>query len=368
METHPLTAKNWLYVALAALVIGFLFVAPFLGVIALAALLAFLFQGFYQRFLNTFRPGTAATLTFMVAFAVVVIPVILVGIFTVFQLGQLAAVITAAFGGNISSLPEFVQQIIASVNSLAAPLLGQENVINSQGVLEFLRNTVPGVIGAVTGFIASLLGGIPYAIILFLMFIFLFFEFLLYGKKITESVVALSPFQPEVTRMYLARVGMMAEAMTKGQLVMSVIIATLASLTLSFFFNLWDYFFLMTVVFSFFNLIPLGAGIVVYPIIIIAMLTGAVWPGIAALVIVTAVSNLESFMRPKFIPKSITLTNGLTMLAAFGGIALYGLIGVIYGPIIMIIIVTSIQMYLDYYKEFPAWKKKATTPALKLQK
>ena len=54
------------------------------------------------------------------------------------------------------------------------------------------------------------------------------------------------------------------------------------------------------------------------------------------------------------------LTNGLTMLAAFAGIALYGLVGVVYGPIIMIVIVTSIQMYLDYYQELPRWKKKVT--------
>jgi predicted PurR-regulated permease PerM len=52
------------------------------------------------------------------------------------------------------------------------------------------------------------------------------------------------------------------------------------------------------------------------------------------------------------------------MLAAFGGIALYGLLGVIYGPIIMIIIVTSIQMYLDYYQELPSWKKKANKTAV----
>ena len=89
------------------------------------------------------------------------------------------------------------------------------------------------------------------------------------------------------------------------------------------------------------------------------MLFGDFWPAVGALIVISAVSNLESFLRPKFIPKSITLTNGLTMLAAFGGIALYGLLGVVYGPIIMIIIVTSIQMHLDYYQELPRWKQKA---------
>jgi predicted PurR-regulated permease PerM len=115
----------------------------------------------------------------------------------------------------------------------------------------------------------------------------------------------------------------------------------------------------MTVAFAFFNLIPLGAGIIAYPIIIVGMVLGAFWPGVVALILISIVSNLESFLRPKFIPKSITLTNGLTMLAAFGGISLFGLLGVVYGPIIMIIVVTSIQMYLDYYDDLPKWRQKA---------
>ena len=163
--------------------------------------------------------------------------------------------------------------------------------------------------------------------------------------------------------MYLARVGLMANAMSKGELMISVIVATLEAATLAFFFGIWDYFLLMTVAFSLFNLVPLGAGILFYPIIFIFMLFGQFWPAIGALIVVTAVSNIESFLRPKFIPKSITLTNGLTMLAAFGGIALYGVIGVVYGPIIMIVIVTSIQMYLDYYQELPRWKRKANKNA-----
>jgi predicted PurR-regulated permease PerM len=61
-----------------------------------------------------------------------------------------------------------------------------------------------------------------------------------------------------------------------------------------------------------------------------------------------AVANLDAVIRPRIIPKTITLSPGLTMLAAFGGITLFGLVGVVYGPIIMIVIVTSIEMYLQF--------------------
>lgn len=357
MKTHPLTAKNWFVVALIALVLGVLFIAPFLGVVALAALIAFLFYGTYERMARRIKPGIAATLTFLFSLVIVVVPIILIGVFTAFQLAELAANLTTAFNGDFSSLPSVVQNFINDLNKLVAPIAGTDVAISGQGIVEFLRNTLPGLLQGVASFITGVIGNIPMAIILTIMYIFLFYEFLVFGKKIHASIIALSPFQPEVTRMYLARVGLMANAMAKGQLVIALILGSLEAAAICFFFNAWEFFVLMTVAFSFFNLIPLGAGVVAYPIVIIGMLMGSFWPGIGALIAISIISNLESFLRPKFIPKSITLTNGLTMLAAFAGISMFGLLGVVYGPIIMIIIVTSIQMYLDYYQDLPTWKK-----------
>ena len=359
METHPLTARNWLVVALVSLGIGVWFVSPFLGIIALAALMAFLFHGTYSRLTRRLRAGSAATLTFLFSLAVVLVPVFLVVVVTSFQVGKLVIDITNTFGTNFSSLPAALQTVVYNINDTARAIGADKQLITSQGLLEFLKNTLPGVLRAVTEILTGFVGSVPFMIILAIMYIFLFYEFLVYGKKIVSSIVALSPFQPEVTHMFLARVGLMANAMAKGQLVMAVIIALLEALALTFFFGWWEYFLLLSVVFTVFNLIPLGAGIVAYPLVFAMLIVGQLWPAIGALIVITIVSNLESVLRPKFIPKSITLTNGLTMLAAFGGISLYGLLGVVYGPIIMIIIVTSIQMYLDYYQELPRWKRKA---------
>jgi len=359
METHPLTARNWLIVALIAIALGVWFVFPFLSVIAIAALMAFLFYPTYERLHRKRKAGTSATLTFLFTLLVVLLPLILVGIFTVFQLSRLVTDITNTFGGDFDSLPAALQATIGHINAAAAQLGADKELITAQGVADFLKATLPEILRNITTFVTDLVGGIPQTIILAIMYIFLFYEFLVFGKKITGSIVALSPFQPDVTRMYLARVGLMANAMAKGELLISLIVALLEAATLAFFFDWWGYYLLMTVLFTLFNLVPLGAGILIYPLVFAYMIFGSFWPALGALIVVTIVANIESFLRPKFIPKSITLTNGLTMLAAFGGIALYGVIGVVYGPIIMIIIVTSIQMYLDYYQELPRWKRKA---------
>lgn len=363
MKTHPLTSKNWLYVALAAVGVGIWFAWPFLSVIALAMLFSFLFYGVYTRLLRHMRGGAAATLTLLWSVVVLVIPVILILIFTLLQLVHLANDLTATYGASGATLPSAVQAFISWVNTTVGPLVGSNNIITSDGVLTFLKTSLPDLINGLVGFATTFIGGIPTAIALTVMYLFLFFECLIYGKKITQTVVALSPFQPDITRMFLARIGLMANAMAKGQLLISFIISLMSATILSVCLGLGEYFFLMVVAFTALNLVPLGCGIVVIPITIIAILFGNVWGGIIALVLYLVVANLDDFIRPHIIPKSITLTPGLTAVSAFSGIALFGLIGVVYGPIIMIVVVTAVQMYLDYYDKQPKWRKKPNSSA-----
>lgn len=361
MKTHPLTSKNWLYVALAAVVLGILFVWPFLSVIALAMLIAFLFNGVYTRLSRHMKAGAAATLTLLWSILVLVIPVILILVFTLLQLTHLANDLAATFGDNGATMPAAVQTFVNWVNTTIGPVVGADTVITNDGIATFIKTALPDLINGVVSFVSSFIGGIPTAIALTVMYLFLFFECLVYGKKITGSVIALSPFQPDITRMFLARVGLMANAMAKGQLLISFIISVLSSLILTFCLGLGDYFFLMVVAFTVLNLVPLGCGIIVIPLTLGAMLFGNFWGGLIAFLLYLVVSNLDDFIRPFIIPKSITLTPGLTALSAFGGIALFGLIGVVYGPIIMILVTTAIQMYLDYYNEQPKWRKRANS-------
>ncbi|MES2630629.1 MAG: AI-2E family transporter [Patescibacteria group bacterium] len=359
MKTHPLTSKNWLYVALVAVLVGIWFAWPFLSVIALALLMAFLFNGVYNKLAGKMKNGAAAILTLLWSVLIVVVPIFIILIFTFIQLVNLAAGLTETFTADNAAVPASVQAFIDWVNTTIGPILGTATVVTGDGITTFLKTALPDVLSGIVGFVSSFLGGIPVTIALTVMYIFLFYESLVYGKKIHGSVVALSPFQPDITRMFLARIGLMATAMAKGQLVISFIISLLSTLILTICLGLGDYFFLMLVSFTVLNLVPLGCGIIVIPITFAAMFFGDFWGGLIAFLLYLVVANLDDVIRPFFIPKTITLTPGLTALSAFGGVVLFGLIGVVYGPIIMIIIVTAVQMYLDYYDKEPKWRKKA---------
>ncbi|MCB0314762.1 MAG: AI-2E family transporter, partial [Calditrichaeota bacterium] len=49
-------------------------------------------------------------------------------------------------------------------------------------------------------------------------------------------------------------------------------------------------------------------------------------------------------------PKETELNSALILLSAFGGLNLFGFLGIIYGPVIMIFLVTTIEIYLEHYR------------------
>lgn len=331
---------------LIALIGGFLFIFPYISVVCLAALMAFLFFPLYEKFTRWMKnSGIAASATFILSIIFVLVPIAITLILTVSQLSSLAVTVTDQLSQHGSTVPDVVSGAVGGINAAIAPFNGNEAIITDQGVSEFLRTAVPAIAATVTRMLLGIVGSIPVMVILSIMYIILFVEFLINGRKILSIITRLSPFDKATTSLYLQRVGLMTNAMAKGQLLISLIISVLSAALLMIL-GLGDYFFLMVVVFTILNLVPLGCGIIVMPIAIIAILLGNVVPGLIVLILYILVSNLDSVIRPKIMPKGAHLSAGLTMLAAFGGITYFGLLGVVYGPIIMILIVTTIDLYL----------------------
>jgi predicted PurR-regulated permease PerM len=76
--------------------------------------------------------------------------------------------------------------------------------------------------------------------------------------------------------------------------------------------------------------------------------TGNIWQGILVLSFHFAVvTNIDNVLRPHLVPKDARLNSALTILSVFAGISMFGFLGVIIGPVIMIMITTTVHMYLQ---------------------
>jgi predicted PurR-regulated permease PerM len=65
------------------------------------------------------------------------------------------------------------------------------------------------------------------------------------------------------------------------------------------------------------------------------------------------VTNIDNLLRPFLVPREARLDPALMLLAVFAGIAMFGAWGIIVGPAVMIVIVTTINVYLAVFKGIP---------------
>jgi predicted PurR-regulated permease PerM len=141
--------------------------------------------------------------------------------------------------------------------------------------------------------------------------------------------------------------------MTKGMVKGQFIIAFLQGLTDASLLaagGLSDLFFFFLILLTAFSIIPLGGGVIAIPIGVVMLLTGHVWQGLLVIIgHIIIVTNIDNVLRPKLVPKDAKLDGALTILAVFAGIKIFGFLGIVIGPVLMIIITTTVKVFIDVF-------------------
>ena len=163
-----------------------------------------------------------------------------------------------------------------------------------------------------------------------------------------EQLATLVPFPPDITQLYLDKIQLMIVAMFKGPFLLAILAGM--AMGLVFIIAGVPYVFFLTILSMFLALLPMiGISLIAWPVGIILILSGQVWQGIFVIaVFILIVANIDTVLRPRLVPKGAYLNPALLMLSVFGGLSLLGFIGIIYGPVIMILLVTSIEVYTKY--------------------
>jgi len=179
----------------------------------------------------------------------------------------------------------------------------------------------------------------------FFTYLFLLFFLFPLQRKIPELISELSPLSNEVDYLLMNKALAMAQSMIRGTFVIAVIQGAVGGIML--FLVGVPYAMFWTLLMIVMGIIPVvGATTVLYPAAILLMATGAFWPG-AILMLVTTfiVTNIDNVLRPQLVSKEAELHPALVLIAVLGGIKVFGLIGVIYGPVIMILLTTMLSVF-----------------------
>jgi predicted PurR-regulated permease PerM len=163
-----------------------------------------------------------------------------------------------------------------------------------------------------------------------------------------QDILDLVPFPKEITQLFLDKFNLMIIAMFKGIFVISFLQGL--AMGLVFWIAGVPYVFFLTILCIILSLVPVvGISLVAWPVGILLILNNQTWQGVfVILTFIIVVGNIDTVLRPRLVPKEAYLNPALIILSVFGGLQLLGIIGVLYGPVIMILLVTCIDVYSKY--------------------
>jgi predicted PurR-regulated permease PerM len=334
-----------------AIIFGAYFLRGYFILIVVAAVGAQLYTPLFNRLTKRFGAGVAAALTLLAALGSVAIPVALFILLAVVQITHMVkSVANWVAGTDLTALGD---QILRAVNEVLARMPFVHVTVTQESLRRSITTVAQHIGQWFLGFLQTTAGSVVGAIASAIILLYVFLALLVNREKVITLIRRLNPLGEDVTDLYLAKMGAMVRGTVTGQFVIAACqgVAGAASIYIAGF---HDGFFIFAILLTALSIIPLGGGIVTIPFGIGMALFGNVAGGIFVVVWhLVVVTNIDNFLRPILVPKAARLNPALMLLAVFSGIAMFGFWGIVIGPVLMIVIVTTISVYLAVYKGIP---------------
>ena len=193
-------------------------------------------------------------------------------------------------------------------------------------------------------------GLLEFVINLFVMF-FTMFYFFMDGQALIKRLKYLSPIRDDYEEMIVSRFLLISRATVFGTVIIGLIQGTIGALALLIFgIKLWLLWGFIMVILA---LIPfMGAWLVLIPAGIIQIITGHVGAGIG--IILTSllfVSTIDNLIRPRLVGHGAKLHDLVIFFSSLGGIAVFGVMGFIVGPVIAASFVAVLDIYSTEFEQ-----------------
>lgn len=311
---------------------------PFLGVIAWATVLVILFYPVHKRIAKRLnRPALAALISCLLVVLIILVPI---GLITVAVFNELA--------NALQSIQAGVNSLLDPNSRVSGPILnfaGRFVDISQLRSEEFLLNRLKGVSGQIAGQTLGFLGGLAGVLVQMFFVIFTMYYFFRDGENISRTVRDTLPLEREQAEGIMARTREVIDASVYGVITIAAIQGTLGGLA---FWALglrsaliWG------VAMTFLSMVPmLGAFLVWVPAAIYLAVTGH-W--VKALMLAVwgtfVIGMIDNFLRPKLVGSRTRLHELLIFFSVLGGLSVFGVLGVVLGPVVLAITLALVDVY-----------------------
>ncbi len=324
-------------------------IAPFFAIIILAIVSTGVFSPVFRFFSKRLSPQVASLVTCVLIFFLVFIPLIFfVGALSseAFNLYSMAK--DAVFSNQLKDLLESTQAL-ERINVLLVKA-GIEKPITWDALISPISE-----VGKIVGYSlfeqARFISSNVFNFLLYftLMLIVVFYMFM-DGEKFIKYMYDLSPLPDEHDEKLFEKFMDMAGAVLIGN-GLGGFIQGVAGGFLFLFLGLNSPF-LWGVIMGFLAFLPiLGIGVVMIPTAAILMLKSRLAAGIFVIIFYAVLSwGIEYIFKPKVVGNRVSMHPLIVFFAIIGGLKAYGILGIIYGPLIATLFLTLADIYFSSFQ------------------
>lgn len=341
----------WFFLALfivSILLIGWLFF-PFFSIIVMAAVMTGIFNPVYRSLLNTDKvsPVFAALITCILIFFLVFIPLLFCGgILSKEAYNLYVAGKDIVASGQIDKLLE-KSSLLDKVNLLLTN-------IHMELTVEDLNNAI-SELGKRIGLLLfdqakAITANVLNFVINFFFMLMIVFFLLMDGQKLIAFLIDLSPLPQEEDEKLVQKFKDMTGAILMGNGLGGIIQGTAGGVIFALF-GLNSPF-LWGVLMAFLAFLPIvGVGVVFLPAALYLFLKGKIFSALFFVAFYALMSGgIEYVFKPKIVGDRVKMHTLLVFLAIIGGLKLFGILGIIYGPLIATGFLTLTDIYTSNYQ------------------
>ena len=330
MKEHANQAR-WIAVLVATaigLYLCWLMLRPFIGVLEWAAVLVIVFYPVHKRLVNRIRRrGLSALISSLLVVLIVVLPL---------------TFLTIALANDMAvaarSLPSHFNQLTyAPVAGKVSKWIQDHAAVDTQRSQEFvadqLQNAGAAVLKQSIGLMGNLLSGIVKTFFVIFTMYYLFRD----GDKIVAALPAALPLKKSQSAAIIARATQVVSASVYGVVTIAMIQGLLGGL--AFWILGIPAPILWALVMTFVCMIPIAGSFLIWlPASIYLMMTGH-WTKAIFLILwgTLIISTIDNFLRPRLIKNQTKLHELFVFFSVLGGISVFGLLGIVLGPVVLAI-------------------------------
>lgn len=306
-----------------------------------AAILTILFHPIYAWLLKHLKsPTLSAILCLIIIVAIIIIP--LTGL-TILTVNKSIDLYQQASHGELLIQVKGITHWLA--NSEFAPYLENARTYWNEHFQNFAKT--------VSSFLFNNLGGFTQNSLTFLGMFFLMlytlFFFLKDGARMLKNLMHLSPLGDRYEKMLYDSFTSTVRATLKGTLLMGAVQGTVGGIL--FWLTGIQGALIWGILMAVASFIPaLGTAIIWLPAGIIMLIFGNTWQGITILSVgVVIISSIDNLLRPRVIGRDTQMHPLLVLFSTLGGLALFGISGLVIGPVIAALFLAIVSIYEHHY-------------------